>query len=160
MKIKLLFLVVFTLFLVFCDFSTERLSGEVVKVADGDTFTIETATGERIKIRLFGIDAPERGQDFGTKSGQFLKDLCLKKLVTIDDKGKDQYGRTLGVAYLDGLNINEEMVRNGLAWYYNYSEDDPRLERLEREARRQQINIWSMKNPMSPHEYRKGKRKR
>jgi len=132
--------------------------GEVVSVADGDTFTIKTITNERIKVRLYGIDAPERGQDFGSKSRQFLKDLCHGKEVVIHDKGTDQYGRLLGVVYVGDMNVNEELVGNGLAWYYSHFVDDPRLESLENEARKKKLNIWSMKNPISPYEYRKAKR--
>lgn len=158
MIVRRLLFFLLTVILVGCDPATDRIVGEVVKVADGDTFTVKTIAGQQVKIRLYGIDAPERGQDFGSKSRQFLNDLCYGKEVTIEDKGIDQYGRTLGVAYIGDLNINEEMVRNGLAWYYNYSVDDARLESLEKEARGKKLNIWSMKNPISPYEYRKSKR--
>lgn len=141
-----------------CDPDTSKITGEVVKVADGDTFTLKTYKNEQIKIRLYGIDAPEKGQDFGSKSRQFLKDLCHTKEVTVHDMGTDQYGRTLGIAFIGDLNINEEMVRNGLAWHYDYFADDPRLAALEKEARKKKLNIWSMKNPVSPYEYRKSKR--
>lgn len=158
MIFRKLFFLVFIFVLTACDFETDKIAGEVIKVADGDTFTVRTITDQRIKIRLYGIDAPERGQDYGSKSRQFLNDLCYGKEVTIEDKGTDQYGRTLGIAYVGDLNINEEMVKNGFAWYYNYSVDDPRLEALEREARDKKLNIWSMKNPISPYEYRKNKK--
>lgn len=144
--------------IVSCNPATDKIVGEVVRVADGDTFTVRTITDQQIKIRLYGIDAPERGQDFSNKSRQLLNDLCYGKEVTIEDKGTDQYGRTLGIAYIGDLNINEEMVKNGLAWYYNYSIDNSRLESLEKEAQEKKLNVWSMKNPISPYEYRKSKR--
>lgn len=140
------------------DASTGSLTGKVVSVADGDTFTLLTNNNERVKIRLYAIDAPERGQDFGTKSREFLNDLCYGKMVTIEKKDTDQYGRTLGIAFADGVNLNEEMVRNGLAWYYSHYANDPKLEALEQSARRQRLNIWSMKNPVHPHEFRKNKK--
>lgn len=158
MIFKKLFFFLFVFVLTACDFETDKITGEVVKVIDGDTFTVRTTTDQRVKIRLYGIDAPERGQDYGSKSRQFLNDLCYGKEVTIEDKGTDQYGRTLGVVYIGDLNINAEMVKNGLAWYYNYSVDDPHLEALEREAQKKGLNIWSMKNPISPYEYRKNKK--
>ena len=140
------------------DISTGSLAGKVISVADGDTFTMLTDNNERIKIRLYAIDAPERGQDFGTKSREFLNSLCYGKRVTVEKKGTDQYSRTLGVAFVNGVNVNEEMVRNGLAWYYSHYANDPKLEILEHSASRQKLNIWSMKNPIHPHEYRKNKR--
>ncbi|GAB6121146.1 thermonuclease family protein [Dysgonomonas termitidis] len=140
------------------DTRPESLTGKVVSVADGDTFTLLTDNNGRMKVRLYAIDAPERGQDFGTKSREFLNDLCYGKTVTIEKKDTDQYGRILGIAFVDGMNLNEEMVRNGLAWYYSHYVDDPKLDALEQSARRQKLNIWSMKNPVHPHEFRKNKR--
>ncbi len=150
----------FLLFFFACDPGTIDIAGEVVSVADGDTMTILTVSGERIKIRLEGIDAPERGQDYGTKARQYLNDLCYGKVVTVESRGEDQYGRTLGVVYLGDLNVNQEMVRNGLAWYYDYFVYDPKLDSLEQSARRQKLNIWSVKNPIPPYQYRKEKREK
>lgn len=107
---------------------------------------------------MLGIDAPERGQDFGTVARQQLNNLCYGKTVTIENKGEDQYGRVLGIVYIDGMNVNEYMVRNGLAWYYRHFVNDPRLDSLEQLARKEKVNIWSMKNPISPYEFRKSKR--
>lgn len=140
------------------DIQPEPLKGKVISVADGDTFSLLTDNNEQVKIRLYAIDAPERGQDFGTKSREFLNDLCYGKMVTIEKKNTDQYGRILGVAFVNGVNLNEEMVRNGLAWYYSYYANDPKLEAWEQSARRQKLNIWSMKNPVHPHEFRKDKK--
>jgi len=136
------------------------LTGEVIKVADGDTFTLKTTDGEQVNIRLYGIDAPEKGQDFGTKSHQHLNALCYGKYVIVKTENKDKYGRTLGTAYIDGLNINEDMVRQGLAWYYSDYANDPRLESLEQAARKQKLNIWSKRNPQSPHDFRKAKKEK
>jgi endonuclease YncB( thermonuclease family) len=140
--------------------TTEKgvISGKVISVADGDTMTILTAEKKQIKIRMLGIDAPERGQDFGTVARQQLNNLCYGKTVTVENKGEDQYGRVLGVVYIDGMNVNEYMVRNGLAWYYRHFVNDPRLDSLEQLARTEKVNIWSMKNPMSPYEFRKSRK--
>lgn len=140
------------------DSDNKTLFGEVVKVADGDTFTIRMKNGEQIKVRLYGIDAPENGQDFGTKSRQYLNDLCYGKDVSIRKIGVDQYGRTLGIVYVGDVNVNEKLVRNGLAWYYKqYAKQYYRLDSLEQLARKEKLNIWSMKNPVPPHEFRKKK---
>ncbi|WP_029904234.1 thermonuclease family protein [Prevotella sp. 10(H)] len=138
----------------------EYLTGKVVKVADGDTFTLLTNSNEKIRIRLYGIDAPENGQDYGSKSRQYLNDLCYGKQVRVQKIDTDHYGRTLGVVFVDGINVNEELVRQGLAWYYREYADDPFLEALELSARDKRINIWSMKNPVPPHEFRRNKRKK
>lgn len=136
----------------------ESLKGKVVSVADGDTVTIITDNNERVRIRLYGIDAPEKGQDFANKSREYLNDLCYGKRVSIDKKGVDQYNRVLGVIYIGDLNLNQEMVRTGLAWYYDYFVKDPHMEELEQIARQKKLNIWSMKNPIPPYEYRKSQR--
>ncbi len=137
---------------------TETIKGTVVSVADGDTMTILTDSEERIKVRLYGIDAPEKGQDFSNKARPYLNDLCYGKTVKVEKKGIDQYDRTLGIVYLDELNLNQEMVKEGLAWYYNHYVEDPVLEGLEKTARQQKLNIWSLKNPTPPYEYRKKQR--
>ncbi|MDR2955960.1 MAG: thermonuclease family protein [Prevotella sp.] len=154
-------ILLYSIFLFFfaCNTDSEIITGEVVSVADGDTFTMKTMTGERIKVRLYGIDAPERGQDFSNKSRQLLNDLCYGKIVDVHSQGYDQYDRLLGFVYIDGLNVNEEMVRQGLAWYYNHFVDDHRLDSLEQVAREKKLNIWSRKNPTNPYEYRKKQRK-
>lgn len=151
----------FILFLfVSCSMITEKgtISGKVISVADGDTMTILTADKKQIKIRMLGIDAPERGQDFGTVARQQLNNLCYGKNVIVEKKDEDQYGRVLGVVYVDGMNVNEYMVRNGLAWYYRHFVNDPRLDSLELLARKEKVNIWSMKNPTPPYEFRKSRR--
>lgn len=157
---KKIFFILFLL--VSCNPPAEKkdsITGKVVSVADGDTMTILTGGDNRIKIRLLGIDAPERGQDFGSKAREFLNDLCYGKTVTVEKNGEDQYGRLLGVVYIDGENVNEKMVRNGLAWYYRYFVDDPRLDSLEQLARSEKLNIWSMENPVSPHDFKRNKKK-
>ena len=131
------------------------IAGKVIKVADGDTFTLETEGRVSVKIRLYAIDAPEKGQDYGTKAREYLNDICYDKFVSVHSKGKDQYGRTLGILYVEDMNLNEDMVRQGLAWYYSHFATDRRLDSLEQLARRERLNIWSMKNPVAPHEYRK-----
>lgn len=153
-------ILIFLFLLASCSMTTENgaISGKVISVADGDTMTILTSGKKHIKIRLLGIDAPERGQDFGAVARQQLNNLCYGKTVTVENKGEDQYGRVLGVVYIDGMNVNEYMVRNGLAWYYKHFVNDPRLDSLEQLARKEKVNIWSRKNPMSPYEFRKSRR--
>ncbi len=94
--------------------NAETITGRVVGVADGDTITV-LRDHEKIKVRLNEIDAPEKAQAFGNKSKQSLSDLCFDKIATLDDKGKDKYGRTLARVTCDGIDANTEQVRRGMA---------------------------------------------
>lgn len=139
--------------------SSDQLTGRVVKVQDGDTFTLLNKKNEQIKIRLYGIDAPENGQDFSRKSKEYLSELVAGKTVRVEIKGTDQYKRVLGIAYVKKLNVNEEMLRKGFAWRYKYNKDPKYLE-LQEKARKKKLNIWSMKNPVDPWQWRKDQKER
>lgn len=134
------------------------MTGHVIKVQDGDTMTLLMDGNEQVKIRLDGIDAPELGQDFSQKSKAYLAELVADKEVMVIHKGKDQYDRVLGVVFVGKLNVNEEMLRSGLAWRYRYN-NDPVYLALQEEAMDKQLNIWSMKNSIDPWVWRKMKRK-
>lgn len=128
------------------------LSGQVVKISDGDTITILTQEKQQVKVRLYGIDAPEKKQPYGQKSKQFLSNLIAGRSVEIQEKGKDRYKRVLGIVYLDGLDINEQMVLNGYAWaYVKYSKI---YASQELKARSQNLGLWRDK-PIPPWEWRK-----
>ena len=128
------------------------LSGQVVKISDGDTITILTQEKQQVKVRLYGIDAPEKKQPYGQKSKQFLSNLIAGRSVEIQEKGKDRYKRVLGIVYLDGRDINEQMVLNGYAWaYVKYSKI---YAKQELKARSQNLGLWRDK-PIPPWEWRK-----
>ena len=91
----------------------EKLEGKVVKIADGDTLTLLTSTKDQVKIRLAGIDTPERKQPFGNRAKQALAKLAFQKQALIEAETKDRYGRTVGVVFVDGLNVNHELVKLG-----------------------------------------------
>lgn len=80
--------------------------GKVVKVYDGDTITILTNDKEQVRIRLHGIDAPEKKQDFGNVSQKNLADMCAKETAEIKVKDTDKYGRVVGIVYCRGLETN------------------------------------------------------
>ena len=90
-------------------------SAKVIKISDGDTITVLSGK-EQTKVRLYGIDAPEKKQDYGQRSKQFLASLIAGQVVEVDPRGKDRYKRTIGTIYLDGKDINAQMVANGYAW--------------------------------------------
>ncbi|WP_128331829.1 thermonuclease family protein [Apibacter sp. HY039] len=135
---------------------TATLTGKVIKVADGDTITILTEDKKQVKIRLYGIDCPENKQDFGTKARTFTSTICFGKNVTVEIKGIDRYKRTLGIVKVEGKNVNEELLKNGLAWKYKYTYSSHYL-MLEQQARKSKLNIWSLKKPIAPWDFRKRK---
>ena len=98
------------------------LEGKVIKVVDGDTIWILPKGGERVKIRLYGIDAPEMKDSGGKKSKKYLSELIAGKEVQIETHGHDKYKRVIGIVYLDGTDINGKMVKDGYARaYFKYS---------------------------------------
>lgn len=90
------------------------LDGKVVKVIDGDTITILTDDKKQVKIRLNGIDAPEIKQDFGRAAREYLASMIAGKFVSVKEYGQDRYKRVLGTISIDGVDINEKMVKDGM----------------------------------------------
>jgi hypothetical protein len=101
---------------------------------------------------------PETGQDFGSRAKQAASALAFGKTVTIKARDTDRYGRTVAEVVLpDGRSLNREMVREGMAWWYErYAPADRELARLESEARASKRGLWSQPNPIPPWEWRKG----
>ncbi len=148
--------VIISLFFLQC--KPETISGTVVKVADGDTFTVLTADKRTVKIRLYGIDAPEKNQDFYRVSRDHLASLTMHKEVKIVVINKDRYNRTVGRASVSGEDINEAMLKAGLAWHYTEYDNNPEWANLEQRARRERLGIWSMPHPVPPWQFRKKQR--
>jgi micrococcal nuclease len=137
------------------------ITGRVVKVADGDTFTLLTDSKQQLRIRLAGIDCPEKKQDFGTRAQQFTSDLIFAKTVTVEKKDTDRYGRIIGVVKLaNGRSLNEELLKAGLAWHYKKHDKSSRFAGLERQAKNNRLGIWSRKDAIAPWEFRSAKRKK
>jgi len=132
----------------------------VVGVSDGDTLTALDADNQKHKVRLHGIDAPEIGQPFGTKSREALGRLAVKKTATLHLKGRDRYGRDLARVEVDGLDVNVELVKDGLAWHYVRYDKSPELAKAEREAREAKRGVWADKEPIPPWEWRATERDR
>ena len=132
--------------------SVFALPGKVVSIHDGDTITILQGK-QQIKVRLFGIDAPELKQPYGKKSKQFLANLIAREVVEVEPKGKDRYKRTLGIIRYKDQDINAQMVLNGYAWaYVKYSRIYVNQEKLARENKR---GLWQSSDPTPPWEWRK-----
>jgi len=139
----------------FASRSHADFSGEVVGVIDGDTIDV-LHDGRQERIRLRGIDAPEKSQAFGKRSKRAASELSFGEEVSVQEHGPDKYGRTLGEVILPGdRSLNQEMVRRGNAWRYRKYSDDETLARLESEARQSRRGLWKDDDAMAPWEYRK-----
>lgn len=129
------------------------IQAEVTGVADGDTLSI-MLDGTRHRIRLARIDAPEKRQPFGRRSEQSLRQLVWKRTVTLAWHHLDRYGRPIADVTLDGLDVNAEQVKRGMAWVYRQYSQDAKLIALEREARAAKLGLWEEPNPVAPWEWR------
>jgi micrococcal nuclease len=134
-------------------------SAKVVSVTDGDTLTI-MHDGAREKLILFGIDCPELAQEFGPQAKKFTDDCCYGKVVSVEEHGRDPRGRTIAVIHLpDGSNLNQELVRQGLAWWSDkFAPDDAQLQQLHTTAKTAHAGLWSAPNPIPPWIFRNGER--
>ncbi len=148
------------IFLILAVQSASAWSGKVVKVADGDTITVRRDRTQ-IRIRLHGIDTPERKQAFGKKAKQFTARLTSGKTVEVERTDTDKYGRTVALISVGGINVNEALIESGFAWVYRkyckqaYCRD---WLQLEQHARTVRIGLWRDKNPIPPWEWRKKQR--
>ena len=158
--------IVLFIFILACSTAPRAAQYKCKRVTDGDTITV-TQNGFKTTIRLVGIDAPEKsrkkhepGQPFSQNSTKFLAGMILNMNVDIVSYGTDRYGRTLGVVYVDGKNVNLEMVKAGLAEVYRGKpaqgfDNDP-YQKAEDAARSSGIGMWSLGNKyISPKEWRK-----
>ncbi len=141
--------------------SADTLTGKVVKITDGDTRYVLDANNEQHKIRLAGIDAPERKQAYGLASRKHLASIVTGQQVTIEYQKRDRYGRIVGKVLLDGIDVCLEQVKAGFAWHYKkyqheQSAEDQRLYSVaEANARDARLGLWRENNPIPPWEYRR-----
>lgn len=137
------------------------ISGRVVRVADGDTITVLDTSNVQHKIRLAGIDAPEKAQAYGERSRESLSDLVAGRTVIVETTKKDRYGRSVGKILLDGQDINLEQVRRGMAWFYRQYErelwpaDRASYDAAEAEARQARRGLWADRAPVPPWDFRR-----
>lgn len=111
-----------------CGAST--IEGKVVGVSDGDTITVLDSSKMQHKIRLSGIDAPEKAQPFGNRSKESLSDLVFDNPVTVDTDKRDRYGRNVGKVLIDVTDANLEQIKPGTAWHYKaYEREQPDVDR-------------------------------
>ena len=132
-----------------------QLEGKAVRVLDGDTIEILSASQERHRVRLANIDAPEKSQAFGQRSRQNLTKLVSGRHVFVEVQDTDRYGRQIGRVVAEGVEANTEQVRAGMAWVYTRYNQDRRLPAIEAEAKRKKIGLWSDPQPLEPWLYRR-----
>lgn len=142
----------------------DTLTGLVVGVTDGDTITVLDVTNKQYKIRLAGIDAPEKKQDFGNVSKKSLSDLVYNQQVSVDWGKLDRYERIVGKVFLRGTDINLQQIKQGMAWYYRKYQNElvlgDRLDYLhaEEDAMNNKVGLWQYKTPIAPWDFRKSRR--
>lgn len=139
----------------------DQINGRVVSVVDGDTITVLDNTNTQHKIRLAGIDAPEKSQPFGSTSKKSLSDLVYGKQVEVDWKKHDRYGRIVGKVLVNGMDANLMQIKRGMAWFYTkYQNEQSTQDRQEYAgaqdyAENNSIGLWADKNPTPPWNFRK-----
>lgn len=136
----------------------EVLTGKCTYVQDGDSLKlIPDGETEEIRVRLYGIDAPEKGQEFSNQSREQLRKLTQKKNIRVEVQDIDHYGRYIGKVYVGSTYVNQEMLRTGLAWYYGHHADndkDTDLQKAQQSAQKADKGLWSNPNAVSPRQFR------
>ncbi len=131
------------------------VEGEVVKIVDGDTYDLQTPN-RTIRVKMEGIDAPEKGMRFYKESKKYLHDLCFGRKVLFVPNGICKFNKQIGFTYLTGgLELSHEMVRSGYAWHFKKYSSDNNIYKLEMQARIAKRGIWADSNPVSPRIVRK-----
>nr|WP_295078417.1 thermonuclease family protein [uncultured Roseateles sp.] len=139
----------------------KQLEGRVVGVADGDTITVLDQATQPHKIRLAGIDAPEKRQAFGQRAKQNLSDLVYGKNVSVVWRKKDRYGRIIGKVMVGQVDACLAQISQGMAWHYKqYEKDQPAAERrsyaaAEQQARQREVGLWHEEQPTAPWDFRR-----
>lgn len=133
-----------------------------VRVVDGDTLDVVShEKKELFRVRMWGIDAPESGQEYGAESSRLLASKALGKLVRVQVRSTDIYGRLIGEVYSGNEYINVSLLESGCAWYYErYAPRDIQLSEAQRKAQKCKNGIWATDSPLAPWLYRKINRTR
>lgn len=134
--------------------------GTVHRVLDGDTVHLLRETGQLVRLELYGIDAPERGQPFGAEARQAVRRAVFRTRVEAVAEGRDENGRLRYVLRVDDRVLNEQLVRDGLAWWdRTQAPHADHLQHLERQARADERGLWAQTDPVPPWEWRAEKRR-
>jgi micrococcal nuclease len=137
-------------------FAGEQFTGQVVGITDGDTISV-MREGRAVRVRLEGIDCPEKGQEFSQRAKQFTSDMVFGKAVTVAVRDIDRYGRLVARVSFNGEDVSLALVRSGLAWHFTRYSSDPQLATAETVAKFGKVGLWSHTNPIAPWEFRRSK---
>lgn len=144
--------------------TADTITGRVVAIADGDTLTVLDSANQQHKIRLAGIDPPEKAQPFGQRSKQHLSDIAFNRQVTVEWNKLDRYGRTIGKVLVSGVDVNLEQIKAGMAWWYEkYRKEQTERDQYvysaqEGEARQKRVGLWAESAPVAPWDWRRMRR--
>jgi len=131
-----------------------QLKGKVIKVKDGDTVVVLDASKKQHTVRVADIDCPEYKQPFSNKAKRFTSKEIFNKLVSVEEKSIDRYGRIVGYIIYDEKDLSAELLRNGYAWHYTHYSDSEYYQELHDTAEKDMIGLWIDKNPIAPWEWR------
>lgn len=145
-------------FILFPLFAYSNSDMKLIEVHDGDTVTLSYKNGKKIKVRLFGIDAPELAQLYGEASKKHLYSLLVKKNIEMKKEDKDTYNRIVATIYVDGNNINLQMIKDGYAWHYVRYYKSNEYRKAQEQARKNKLGLWKQDNPLEPWAYRNDKK--
>ena len=138
----------------------QLLEGICVGVSDGDSLHLELPDGERVRVRLYGIDAPEKDQECALAARKKLGKLIYDKEIRVEVLDVDKYGRYVAKVYAGARYVNRYMLKEGLAWHYkHYAADDELLAEAEARAKAAGRGIWSTESPCRPRIFRSEQRK-
>lgn len=138
-----------------------QIHGVVVGVSDGDTITLLDEQRVAHKVRLSGIDAPEKRQDFGQRSKHNLSAMAFGRQADVETSKVDRYGRWVGKVVVDGKDLNLRQIEAGLAWHYKaYEREQTAADRqayaaAEDKAKRLGRGLWALPAPQPPWDFRR-----
>ena len=154
---RTIFLSIFVIFPLLL--SAQLLKGKAVKITDGDTFTLLVDGHEQVRIRIDGIDAPEKGQAFGNRAKEYLSGMIWGEELTVYVTKIDRYGRSIGkVSTPSVVDVGLQMIKGGYAWQYRDYNKEKSYEDAEILARRNRNGLWQDKNPIRPQDFRKARK--
>lgn len=139
---------------------TAQLSGKAIKVSDGDTLTLLTTDKQQVRVRLGEIDTPEKKQAWGQKARQALSDKVFEQHIEVAVQDIDRYGRVVGLVYVNGHEVNRQLIEEGHAWAYRDYLKRPELIQLEQAARDAKRGLWALPaaERQAPWEWRRAQR--
>lgn len=133
----------------------QTYEGTPERIVDGDTFVLARSSGGTLRVRLYGVDAPEKTQPYGIAAKNALAWMIRGTYLTVHVQERDFYGRAVATVFTSGWEVNAELVRQGYAWHFNeYAPERTDLAHYERLARQEDAGLWQHPDPMPPWVWR------